>query len=93
MRSRAGHRGCKKRFRPNSMPLVTLSGLPLSGKTNRANELKAFLLESMKNDSNAAQIRNVILVNEEELGIDKKTAYIGIDGLEMDREFNLLVKI
>lgn len=62
------------------MPLVTISGLPLSGKTKRAKELKSFLLENLKRDSKSGSIiRNVILVNEEELEIDKKTAYIDAD--------------
>ena len=60
------------------MPLVTFSGLPLSGKTRRSIELKEYLLTLIQQSGNTSGIRNVILVNEEELGIDKKTAYLGI---------------
>ena len=66
------------------MPLVTISGLPLSGKTTRAKELKAFLLEnaiinggSTSTTADNANLKNVVIVNEELLGIDKKTAYTG----------------
>jgi protein KTI12 len=48
------------------MPLVTIVGLPLAGKTKRATELVSFLENHFK---------RVILVNEESLGIDKKLAY------------------
>lgn len=86
-----GHENlCKKILK--TMPLVTIAGLPLSGKTTRANELKAFLLENaIRKEGSALNggsvgLNSVVIVNEEELGIDKKTAYTGIydDGRDWD---------
>jgi protein KTI12 len=55
------------------MPLVTICGLPLSGKTSRAIELKE-CLEKYISD-NETIIKKVVLVNEESLSIDKILAY------------------
>jgi len=52
------------------MPLVVFCGIPSSGKTTRALELKAYLEEKHK--------RNVIILNEENLNLVKKEAYKGI---------------
>jgi hypothetical protein len=60
-------------FTLNFMPLVTITGIPLSGKTQRANELKN-ALEKCIQDSN----RKIIIVNEESLLIEKQEAYKGI---------------
>lgn len=57
------------------MPLITISGLPLSGKTTRANEIAKYLNDYVSN--NQTTIRKIIIVNDESLSIDKKTAYIG----------------
>jgi tRNA uridine 5-carbamoylmethylation protein Kti12 len=54
------------------MPLLTIAGIPLSGKTSRANEIKKYL------ESQNTPFRNIILVNEEFLELDKKTAYESI---------------
>ncbi|KAJ3312600.1 hypothetical protein HDV04_002917 [Boothiomyces sp. JEL0838] len=56
------------------MPLITISGLPLSGKTTRANEIAKYLNDYVSN--NQTTIRKIIIVNDESLSIDKKTAYI-----------------
>ena len=50
------------------MPLITMTGIPLSGKTTRALELKAALEPLIG-------IRKVIVINEESLLISKQTAY------------------
>lgn len=55
------------------MPLITIAGIPLSGKTQRANEVKAFLEKYMS--LNSTNIKSVIIVNDESLSIDKKEAY------------------
>lgn len=51
------------------MPLVVFCGIPSSGKTTRALELKKYLEEKYQS--------NVILINEEGLGLIKKDAYKG----------------
>ncbi|KAJ1550362.1 kti12, chromatin associated [Nowakowskiella sp. JEL0078] len=60
------------------MPLVILSGYPASGKTTRAKELQSYLLAYLEN-SNLSEFllkfRNVILINEESVGIDRNTVY------------------
>ena len=55
------------------MPLITFSGLPLSGKTTRALELKKYLENYI--ETNSTSIKRIILLNEESLLIDKKIAY------------------
>jgi protein KTI12 len=55
------------------MALITISGIPLSGKTQRANEVKAFLEKYMS--LNSTNIKSVVIVNDESLSIDKKEAY------------------
>jgi protein KTI12 len=55
------------------MPLITFSGLPLSGKTTRAKELQQYLEHYLLN--NSGTVKRILLVNEESLSIDKKTAY------------------
>ncbi len=52
------------------MPLVVFCGIPSSGKTTRALELKAYLEEKHK--------CNVVVLNEENLNLVKKEAYKGI---------------
>jgi len=52
------------------MPLVVFCGIPSSGKTTRAKELKAYLEEKYKS--------NVVLLNEENLNFKKADAYKGI---------------
>ncbi|KAJ3273031.1 kti12, chromatin associated [Terramyces sp. JEL0728] len=56
------------------MPLITISGLPLSGKTTRANEIAKYLEDYIS--KNQTSIRKIITVNDESLSIDKKAAYI-----------------
>ena len=51
------------------MPLILICGYPSSGKTTRATELKSFLETEFKHD--------VIIINEENLEIDKMEAYKG----------------
>lgn len=52
------------------MPLIVVTGLPLSGKTSRSKELVAFL---------TPHFNTVRVVNEEELGLDKKLIYVNQD--------------
>lgn len=52
------------------MPLIVLTGYPSSGKTTRAIEMKKFFENEFKSD--------VILINEENLMIDKVDAYKGL---------------
>lgn len=49
------------------MPLIIMWGIPSSGKTTRAKEIKKYLEEEHKKD--------VILLNEEELGFNKNEYY------------------
>ncbi|KAI8899553.1 chromatin associated protein KTI12 [Globomyces pollinis-pini] len=55
------------------MPLVIVSGLPLAGKTTRSNQLKSLFENYIANHQ--TNLRNVIVINDEYLSIDKKTAY------------------
>ncbi|KAJ3305961.1 kti12, chromatin associated [Kappamyces sp. JEL0829] len=55
------------------MPLVTIVGIPLSGKTTRANELAAYVRSRL--DGESLPIRKIIVVNEENLELDKLAAY------------------
>lgn len=48
--------------------MITISGIPFSGKTTRAHQLKAALEPMVGN-------RKIIIINEESLLIDKKEAY------------------
>lgn len=50
------------------MPLIILTGYPLSGKTRFAETLKERLLE---------QFDDIQIINDELLGIDKATGYVG----------------
>lgn len=94
------------------MPLITITGLPLSYKTTRATELIKYLSQAANTDSASSApntatgvkpgtptstltgvsllsqpsaasgspgtvFSNIYLINEETLGIDKKTSYIG----------------
>ncbi len=52
------------------MPLVLFCGIPSSGKTTRALELKKYLEDQHK--------CYVVLLNEESLSLDKKEGYKGI---------------
>lgn len=52
------------------MPLIVITGYPLSGKTTRAVELKKYLESEFKSD--------VVIINEENLQIDKREAYKGL---------------
>ena len=51
------------------MPLVLFCGIPSSGKTRRALELKKYLEDKHK--------CNVVLINEENLNLNKREAYKG----------------
>jgi len=51
------------------MPLILITGYPSSGKTTRALELKNFFEIEFKLD--------VVVINEENLSIDKIEAYQG----------------
>ena len=51
------------------MPLILICGYPYSGKSTRATELKSFFETEFKHD--------VIIINEENLEIDKIDAYKG----------------
>eukprot|EP01111_Echinosteliopsis_oligospora_P013151 TRINITY_DN4646_c0_g1_i3.p1 TRINITY_DN4646_c0_g1~~TRINITY_DN4646_c0_g1_i3.p1 ORF type:complete len:285 (-),score=48.00 TRINITY_DN4646_c0_g1_i3:16-840(-) len=48
------------------MPLIVLCGIPSSGKTTRAKEIEAYFTERQK---------KCVIVNEESMLIDKRTAY------------------
>ena len=48
------------------MPLIIMWGIPWSGKTTRAKEIKNYFEESKK---------DVVLLNEEELGFNKNDSY------------------
>lgn len=50
------------------MPLILITGYPCSGKTTRALELKSYFEEYQK---------DVVLINEENLSINKIDAYKG----------------
>lgn len=52
------------------MPLIVITGYPLSGKTTRALELKKYFESAFKSD--------VVIINEENLQIDKRDAYKGL---------------
>lgn len=59
------------------MPLVILSGLPSSGKTKRAQELKEFFerrLASQDTDSKTKDYR-IHIVNDESLNLNKHVSY------------------
>lgn len=49
------------------MPLIVVCGIPGSGKTKRANEVAEYLREKHG--------KHVVVVNEENLGINKQLAY------------------
>jgi tRNA uridine 5-carbamoylmethylation protein Kti12 len=49
------------------MPLIVVCGIPGSGKTKRALEVAEYLTQK--------HARQVVIVNEESLGIDKKVGY------------------
>jgi protein KTI12 len=62
------------------MPLVILSGLPSSGKTRRAQELKALFetrLASQPQDESSSKSKDyrIHIVNDESLGLDKHQCY------------------
>ncbi|KAK3814002.1 MAG: chromatin associated protein KTI12, partial [Benniella sp.] len=62
------------------MPLVILSGLPSSGKTRRAQELKTFFearLASQSQDESSSRSKDyrIHIVNDESLGLDKQQCY------------------
>ncbi|KAF8924934.1 chromatin associated protein KTI12 [Dissophora ornata] len=62
------------------MPLVILSGLPSSGKTRRAQELKQFFetrLASQSNDESTAASKDyrIHIVNDESLNLNKHVSY------------------
>jgi len=61
------------------MPLVVFCGIPSSGKTTRALELKAYLEEKHKS--------NVIILNEETLNLVKTEAYKDYTAEKMTRAF------
>jgi tRNA uridine 5-carbamoylmethylation protein Kti12 len=49
------------------MSLIVVCGIPGSGKTKRSKEVAAYLSEKYS--------KNVFIINEETLGIDKNTSY------------------
>ena len=51
------------------MPLILITGYPSSGKTTRANELKKFFETEFQKD--------VVVINEENLSLEKIEAYKG----------------
>ena len=51
------------------MPLILICGYPSSGKTTRAYQIKKFIEENHK--------KEVLIINEEFLKLDKKEAYKG----------------
>ncbi|KAI8920500.1 chromatin associated protein KTI12 [Entophlyctis helioformis] len=67
------------------MPLVTICGVPLSGKTTRATELASFLESYIQREQaflqqqvqqHGVSVRSkVIVLNDESLRIDKRTGY------------------
>jgi protein KTI12 len=50
------------------MPLIIMCGIPCSGKTTRAKEIKTYFEEKKK---------DVVLLNEENLGFNKNEYYKG----------------
>jgi len=63
------------------MPLVILSGLPTSGKTTRAQELKTFfetrLVAQAQDESSTVKSKDyrIHVVNDESLNLNKHTSY------------------
>ncbi|KAF9430549.1 hypothetical protein BGZ94_006199 [Podila epigama] len=61
------------------MPLVILSGLPSSGKTRRALELKEFFERRIQENANAADSKTkeyrIHIVNDESLNLNKHESY------------------
>lgn len=55
------------------MPLITLCGLPLSGKTTRAKQLKA-VIDTYISNSNS-YITGCLIINDEFLGLSPKSSY------------------
>ena len=55
------------------MPLINFCGLPLSGKTQRAEQLKAAIEQWLK--ENKSSIRSVRVLNDEALHLDPKQSY------------------
>ena len=53
------------------MPLILICGYPSSGKTTRAHEIKKYIEENHK--------KEVTIINEEFLKLDKKDAYKGFN--------------
>ena len=50
------------------MPLIVMCGRPSSGKSKRAQEIKKYIEENLKLE--------VIIINEESLGIDRNKCYV-----------------
>nr|KAJ3419036.1 kti12, chromatin associated [Polyrhizophydium stewartii] len=63
------------------MPLITVCGLPLAGKTTRAEQVAQHLRVYIEREQHALAARgtvlnaHVVVVNEEQLGLDKRVAY------------------
>lgn len=55
------------------MPLVIITGYPSSGKSQRANELKEYLLKRLEQDKKSYRIH---VINDESLHVPKQ-AYKG----------------
>ncbi|KAG0147802.1 hypothetical protein CROQUDRAFT_655583 [Cronartium quercuum f. sp. fusiforme G11] len=53
------------------MALIILSGYPLAGKTTRAEEIKEMLESRLKSDEFKNTPREVVIVNDEQLGINR----------------------
>ncbi|KAJ3226713.1 kti12, chromatin associated [Clydaea vesicula] len=57
------------------MPLIIICGLPSSGKTTRANEIKTFLETNLKNLENSSMKKEVIVVDDKFLQFHSKSIY------------------
>lgn len=75
---------CKPASRPytqtdSAMPLVILSGLPSSGKTKRAQELKEFFERRLASQDNGTDSKTkdyrIHIVNDESLNLNKHVSY------------------
>lgn len=60
------------------MPLIVVCGIPGSGKTKRANEVAEYLREKHG--------KHVVVVNEENLGINKQLAYSSTGSFSQTRK-------
>lgn len=58
------------------MALITISGYPCSGKTRRAESIKAFLEDRLKDPSYAGPALKVVSISDDTLGLDR-SAYDG----------------